>query len=81
MAGSHTRLLMLIDEDAPQLSVIAPVAAREGFEVLTVRTYAAALETLGAEDGPEVDILLFDGDVAGDKADSFIREAHRLNPD
>ena len=81
MAGSHTRLLMLIDEDAPQLSVIAPVAAREGFEVLTVRTYAAALETLGAEDGPEVDILLFDGDVAGDKAGSFIREAHRLNPD
>ncbi len=81
MAGSDTRLLMLIDEDAPQISAISPVAAHEGFEILTAKTYAAALEMLGAEDGPEVDILLFDGEVAADNAGRFIQQVHELQPD
>lgn len=81
MAGLETRLLMLIDEDAPQLSCISPIAEHEGFDILTAKTYAAALETLGAEDGPQIDILMFDGEVAQDNARTFIQQVHDLQQD
>jgi len=76
--GSGT-ILVVEDEDAVR-SLIVRILARHGFSTLDCTDASAALELLGSDSAPAVDLLLTDAIMPGMTGLELIRRAREIQP-
>ena len=80
MAEAEQRLLMLIDDEPAQSRLITALASREGWRTIVVDDAEKAIATLGTRQGMQLNAIILDQWVPGDRAVELIAELKDRRP-
>ena len=81
MATQEPRLLMLINDEPAQNRLVATLAARAGWRVVSFTSGEEALEMLASPESDQVHAILFDKWTDGNAPRDLIRELRDARPD